>query len=58
MIILWAILLLDYIALNGVMIDKCWIEGIFPLININRLGFVAETYCVSCEARTESLYII
>jgi hypothetical protein len=30
----------------------------FPKKNINRLVFVAETYCVSCEVRTEYLYII
>jgi hypothetical protein len=31
---------------------------IFPLNNINLLVFVAETYCVSCEVRTEFLYMI
>jgi hypothetical protein len=29
-----------------------------PLNISNRLIFVAETLCVSCEARTEILYII
>jgi hypothetical protein len=28
------------------------------LNSINRLGFVAETQCVSCEVRTEFLYSI
>jgi hypothetical protein len=30
--------------------------AIISLNSINRLGFVAETECVSCEVRTEFLY--
>jgi hypothetical protein len=33
-------------------------QRLFPLNSINRLGFVAETLCVSCEVRTEFLYIL
>jgi hypothetical protein len=32
--------------------------GIVSPNSINRLGFVAETSCVSCKVRTEFLYII